>query len=521
MCLKRIFASLLCVAMLITGFASCNVKDKFKDTIGDIQKTEPDPGIDKIGYTLPYLRTDSLHPYECESDTNRNLTVLIYDSLVRITDEFRVEMLIAHSFEKDGKIITVNLKSGVKFTDGSDVTADDVVYSFNLAKQSDYYADYLRNITDAEASGSSAVIFRLRDDNPHEVNNLIFPIVQKDSDKDSDSSDSYSAELPLGSGRYSIKEDESGKKTLTVNKQRLDGYHPKYNNIGLKDITEAASVPNLFSFGEVDFYTESFSSGTYKRFTGESGEFETTNFTYLGINSSTKVLNESNVRRAIALLINRPDLASVSFAGFGVATTTPFHPSFHGLEGCTLPPIKHDTKAAIGLLEDAGYDIVSEIGIRYAPEKGKLEISLLVNKDNSFKLAIARNIQQALAEADIRVVLKEYSYAKYVSAVEAGAYDLYIGEARLSNSFDLSVFFTEGGVLGYGIDAECESAKDYHSYENGDKTMQEFLDTFADELPFIPLAYRKGLTVRSEKIKTKNTTIVSDYYFNIDEWTVE
>ena len=76
-------------------------------------------------------------------------------------------------------------------------------------------------------------------------------------------------------------------------------------------------------------------------------------------------------------------------------------------------------------------------------------------------------------------------------------------------------------MLGYGIDAECESAKNYHSYENGDKTMQEFLDTFADELPFIPLAYRKGLTVRSEKIKTKNTTIVSDYYFNIDEWTVE
>lgn len=519
MSLKRILASLLCVAVLITSFTSCNVKDKFKDTIGDVQKTEPDPGIDSIGYTLPYLRTDSLHPYECESDTNRNLSALIYDSLVRVTDEFRAEMLVAHSFEQEGKTITVNLKSGIKFTDGSAVTADDVVYSFGLAKRSNGYSEYLKNISDATASGST-VIFKLYNHNPNEVNNLTFPIIKQGSDKDSDSSDSYSAEIPVGSGRYSIKE-ENGIKTLTVNKQRLGGYHPKYNNIGLKDITEVASIPNLFSLGEIDFYTESFSGGVYKRFTGESGEFETTNFTYLGINSNTKVLRESNVRRAIALLINRTELASVSFAGFGVAASTPFHPSFYGLEGCTLPPIKHDTKAAIGLLEEAGYDIVSEIGIRYAPEKGKLEITLLVNKDNSFKLAIARNIQQALAEADIRVILKEYSYSKYVSAVEAGAYDLYIGEGRLSNSFDLSVFFAEGGALGYGIDAECESAKDYHSYENGDKTMQEFLDTFSDDLPFIPLAYRKGLTVRSEKIKTKNTTIVSDYYFNINEWTVE
>ncbi|MBR6531210.1 MAG: hypothetical protein IKT61_01760 [Clostridia bacterium] len=519
MVLKRIFASLLCVAMLITCFAGCDVKDKVKDTIGEIQTNKPDPGIDEISYTLPYLRTDSLHPYKCESETNRNLSVLIYDALFCVTNEYRAEAQIADSYELDGKKLTVSLKA-VTFSDGANVTADDVVYSFGLAKSSNYYSTYLKNIDEADASSGDTVVFELKIENPFEVNNLIFPILKKDSDRDSDSSDNYSAEIPLGSGRYSIKED-NGRKTLTVNKTRLGGYHPKYNNIGLKDITEVSSVPNLFSLGEIDFYTESFADGIYKRYTGESGEFETTNFTYLGINANTKVLNESKVRRAIALLINRTDLASVSFAGFGVATSTPFHPSFYGLDGCTLPPIKFDKNAAIGLLEEAGYDIVSEIGIRYSPNKGKLELRLLVNKDNSFKLAMARNIQQALALADIRVVLKEYSYSKYVAAVKAGAYDLYIGEAKLSNSFDLSVFFAENGSLSYGIDTECESATDYHAFERSEKTMQEFLDTFADDLPFIPLAYRKGLTVRSEKIKTANTTIVSDYYLNIDEWTVE
>ncbi|MBQ8575136.1 MAG: ABC transporter substrate-binding protein [Clostridia bacterium] len=519
-CAKRILTLLLCVIMIIGCFAGCDVTDKVKDTIGEIQKTEPDPGIDEVGYTLPYLRTDSLDPYECESETNRNISVLLYDALFSVNNEYRAESQIAHNYELDGKTLTVGLKADVTFTDGTAITAEDVVYSFVLAKNSSYYSAYLKNIAEANESGNGTVVFELKSENPYEVNNLIFPIIKKDSDKDSDSSDDYSADIPVGSGRYLIKE-ENGTKVLTVNKQRLDGYHPKYNNIGLKDITEVSSIPNLFSLNEIDFYTDSFSDGVYKRYSGESGDFETTNFTYLGINSNTKVLQESKVRRAIALLINRPDLASVSFAGFGTATSTPFNPSFYELEGCTLPPIKYDKNSAIELLEEAGYDIVSEIGIRYSPEKGKLELRLLVNKDNSFKLAMARNIQQSLAQADIRVVLKEYSYSKYVSAVESGAYDLYIGEAKLSNSFDLSIFFAEKGTLGYGIDPECESATDYKSFENGEKTMQEFLDTFADDLPFIPLAYRKGLTVRNEKITTQAKTIVSDYYFNIDEWAVE
>ncbi len=517
--IKRILALLALVSLLLTCFAGCDSPDEIIDSLAEINQTEPDPGIDEVSYTLPYLRTDSLNPYKCEEETNRNLTALMYDPLFNVTDEFQTKEVIADSYVLSEDSITVKLKSGLTFTDGSAVTHEDVVYSFNLAKESKFYSAYLKNITVANESGADSVIFTLKSANPYEAANLIFPIIKKFSDKDTESSDDYSATIPVGSGRYVIAEKD-GAKVLSANKTRLGSYHPKYNNIGLKDITEVASIPNLFSLGEVDFYTESFADGVYKRYSGESATYETTNFTYLGINSSCKVLNESKVRRALALLINRPDLASVSFAGFASATSTPFNSSFYALEGCTLPPIKFDKNAAVGLLEDAGYNIVSELGIRYSPDKGKLEIRLLVNKDNSFKLAMARNIQQALAEADIRVVLKEYSYANYVSAVQSGAYDIYIGEAKLSNSFDLSVFFAENGALNYGIDPECESATDYVKLENGEIKMQEFLDTFADDLPFIPLAYRKGLTVRSDKLKTKSETVVNDYYFNIDEWTV-
>lgn len=519
---NRILALFMCLVLITGVFTGCQSIQAMLDAIPESTKETVDPGIDEVGYTLPYIRTDSLNPYECEDENNRNICNLLYDPLYSVSNSFKATGIIADSssFSDSKKKLTVTVKTDVKFTDGSNITASDVVYSFVLAKNNNFYSAYLKNISDASVIDSSKVAFTLRTANPYEANNLIFPIIKKNSDQDNTHSDEYSSNLPIGSGRYTVKE-ENGIKTLVVNKNRLGSYHPEYNLIGLKDITEVSSIPNLFELNEIDFYTESFSDGAYKRYTGESSTFETTNFTFLGINSKCSVLNESAVRRAIALLINRPDLMSVSCAGFAVATQTPFHPSFFALEGCTLPPIKYDKQAAITLLEEAGYNIVSDSGIRYSPEKGKLELRLVVNKNNSFKLAMARSIQQALAEADIVVVLKEYSYNGYVNAVDSGSWDLYIGETKLSNSFNLNVFFAENGNVGYGIDTESETAESYRQLMKGEATMQDFLDSFADGLPFIPLGYRKGMTVRNPKIKTKVTTIVNDYLANINEWTVE
>ncbi len=516
---KKITAALMCLALIIGCFSACGKPEDSTEALAQTDPAAVETAIDTISYTLPYLRTDSLNPYKCVEETNRNLCTLLYDSLFSVNNSFKAVGVIAESYTTGTKSITVTIKSGISFTDGTAITADDIIYSYNLAKKSEYYSDYLKNISTAYKDDSGKIVFTLKSANPYEVANLTFPIIKNGSDNVGSSSDDYSAALPVGSGRYILKE-ANDVKSLTANKSRLGSYQPKYNNIGLKDITDVSSLPTLFSLGEIDFYTESFSQGEYKRYTGAGAAYETTNFTYLGINSQCYVLNESKVRRAIALLINRTDLASVSFSGFATATSTPFHPSFYGLDSCTLPPMKFDQASAIELLNEAGFHSISEDGVRYSEQKGRLSISLLVNKENSFKLAMARSIQQALAEADITVRLKEYTYSEYVQAVEEGAYDLYIGEAKLLNNFDLTAFFSEDGGLSYGIDPECKSAADYAKLESGEIKMQSFLDTFADDLPFIPLAYRKGLTVRSNKMTTASKTIVSDYYFNINEWTV-
>lgn len=513
---KRIAALILCTVMVLSLFG-CKAKDQVMETINEMNKTEPDPGIDKAGYVLPYLRSDSLDPYEAESELNLAFATLLYDALFSVSDDFKVTPLIAQSYKADGDKITVKLKN-VKFYDKSAVTADDVVRSFVLAKKSGFYSQYLSNLSDASSTDASTVVFTMKNKNPYEVSNLIFPII-KANRGESEEDSGYSADISVGSGRY-ILSDEDGKKILKVNKSRLGGYHPKYNKIGLRDITEPSSVPTLFSLSELDFYTESFSDGQFKKITGNTAKINTTKFTYLGVNNYRRALSDNRVRRAIALLLDREDIAGVAYGGYGVATVTPFSADFYAVKDCTVPSLRQNKNAAIELLEEAGYNEISGTGIRYG-NNTSLEFGLAVNRENKFRLAMARNIQQALSKANIRVNIRELSYSSYVNDIEEGYFDLYIGETLLPNSMDLSPFFNIDGALSFGINEESKSISAYNSFESGEYTMQEFLDVFCDELPFIPVAYRQGVAVSSEGIKTKIKTSTGDWFSNIDEWTAE
>ena len=307
---------------------------------------------------------------------------------------------------------------------------------------------------------------------------------------------------------------------MQYNAQRLGGYTPTYAKIGLADVADTESLQSLFNLQRIDFYCDSFSDGKYAKFSKISSKVELTNFVYLGVNSDSSVLSEPKVRRAIALALDRSVLVSDSFAGCAVATSLPFHPSFYKLKNCTVPTLKNKTDSAVELLESVGYSKIGDTGARYSGDKS-LNVTLLVNSENDFRRSLARGIQQSLAKIGILVTIREYSYSDYISAVENESFDIYIGETELSNSFNLSKFFSEDGGLKYGINQKSKSANTYSDYIGGDAEIQQFIDAFSDDLPFIPIAFRQGIAVKSDNIKTDIVTHPNDGFANINEWTAQ
>lgn len=79
---------------------------------------------------------------------------------------------------------------------------------------------------------------------------------------------------------------------------------------------------------------------------------------------------------------------------------------------------------------------------------------------------------------------------------------MYLGEVKLDGSMDISRFFMDGTKFSAGINKSEKAATEYFRYRAGEISEKEYYEVFAEEYPFVPVAFRTGYTVLSEDIKT-------------------
>ena len=79
----------------------------------------------------------SLDPHEQLSAGTLQMSHMVFDPLVRYTQEFDFEPRLAESWKRvDATTFRFNLRKGVKFHSGNELTADDVVWTFDRLKDS-------------------------------------------------------------------------------------------------------------------------------------------------------------------------------------------------------------------------------------------------------------------------------------------------------------------------------------------------------------------------------------------------
>jgi len=77
-----------------------------------------------------------INPLLAQKDVDRDLTMLIYSGLLRLTEDGDLQNDLAETYEinEDGTIYTVTLKENLTFHDGMPLTSDDVIYTVALAQ---------------------------------------------------------------------------------------------------------------------------------------------------------------------------------------------------------------------------------------------------------------------------------------------------------------------------------------------------------------------------------------------------
>ena len=440
---------------------------------------------------LGYDSSTSLNPFYVTSNLNYYLLPLMYQSLYKVDSLYSPYEELATGAVIDGVTVTVTVRDDILFSDGTSLSATDVLYSFTLASDSDLYEENLENIISAEANGNT-IIFTLENEDPYVLNILDFPIVKNGTA-------SSSSDVPTGSGAYKISGD-----SLVYNSY-YNGSVPQIGTIELYAVQDSSTFSFLLENGSVDAVFDDLSTGAYSGSSSSSCTVTLNNLVFIGLNSSNSALSLPAVRRAISYAVNRTEIADNAFSGFAQEAYTPFNPSWIEYFNCDYDETELylDYTTASSLLSSSGYSVCY--------------LTLIVNESSTFKVNAAESIAESLAEANIIVTIEELNTSEYAAALESGDYDMYIGEIKFPDNMDLSALFSTSSVA-YGISSSSESIEAYEQYEAGEISMEEFIEIFSADMPIVPLCYRYGVFLYSRSILTAVESTYDNVFSNITSW---
>ena len=136
----RILALIMCMAFVL---AACGNSDTGSNETGSNETSNKESTADNSGETNTSKQSElnvaiaanppSLDPPTINSNIVGGIGIHVYESLFAMDENYEPKPVLAESYEisEDGLVYTIKLRQGVKFHNGQEMTADDVVASMN------------------------------------------------------------------------------------------------------------------------------------------------------------------------------------------------------------------------------------------------------------------------------------------------------------------------------------------------------------------------------------------------------
>lgn len=529
--MKKILIILLAISVLFTA-AGCDVIDRIKDTLASEQENidETDAELSEAetssSINVGVLDFDTFNPLTTESETVREAMQLIYEPLFELDQQMHIVPVLAEDYalSPDGRTVSINLKTGIKWHDGSDFNAYDAAYTIkNIRNGATTYTDLLSNVSDYKITGDYSIEFTLKSPVPNFAALLTFPIVKYQT-----AMNKSSTYTPIGTGPFKF----DGK--LSTDKMQLSAYEeyrdgrPAIDNAYIVFIPDFDKYHSMFEASEIDVITSNVVDLTQYMPKGgvTINKFVTNKLTFLGYNFLTNALWGNETRIGLSQLIDKDDIISSVIYSHGLPVDVPINPSSY-LYSTDKTVFNADEISARDHIANDGW-IVNSYG-KYERvvnnQKQTLELRLLTNGESAEKVGIANKIAEYFEKVGIEVVIEAESYDRYIKKIEEKDFDMFIGEIELSSNMDLSPL--------------VKSSWNYFTYQNPDvdtliaqlgmtanEEEQKLLfaqlaDIMLQDMPFVPLYYREGSVLSGSKIKSGIEPSVSTFYRNCEQWSIK
>jgi peptide/nickel transport system substrate-binding protein len=419
---------------------------------------------------------DSLNPFIIKGVTPPGVREYVYESLMaRSGDEpFSLYGLIAQSVEvpEDRSSITFHLRPEARFSDGTPITPDDVLFSHQILKEKGwpYHRSHYGKVAVAEKLGPHSVRFTFATSGDREMPLILglMPVLPKHL-MTSESFDRTTLEAPVGSGPYRVERIDPGRsvtyrrnpdwwaRDLPVTRGRFN-----FDEIRVEHFRDASSLFEAFKAGEIHVRAEDDPGRWVEGYRFPAAiagrvirrEFETglpAGMTALVFNTRRPIFEDARVRRAFMLMFDGAWINRSLFNGSYQRTQSFFERSAlssHGrpadererallapfadyvkpevldgtysVPGATPAGSNRDSlRSAFLLLKDAGYEVKDG---RLVKNGVPLSFEMLAQtrQQERLMLSYARNLERLGIAARIRQV----DTAQYWSRLKTYDFDM-------------------------------------------------------------------------------------------------
>ena len=461
-------------------------------------------GIEKhFSIGIQSTKTLAIRPFEAVERDMLSVYNAVYESLILIDDAYMPQGSLAESWEEtnSGKNWTFTLRPDIHFSDGTPVTAYDVVASANyiLDKANDenitdhgFYSNlayFVKNIT---AKDERTVVIRTKRPYYGILYEMTFPIVPESQ---------VSSDNPIGSGPYVITDFNLLSKTiyLNANENWWKG-KPSIREIIVTLYESKQQVIQGYEYGQDDIiFTRATAGSQYK--TGAktiSTSYRTNQLECLYMNNASSELT-LNARKAIRYAIDRQKIINSIYSGMAVQTNFPFYPGTWLYNDSLDFQYSMNLDEARRLLAEDGWEDYDENNfLDRQDSEGKqqnlhLRFYVYEEPDNDVRLETANMIAEQLAQIGIDCKVEAMSMANMKEKLRAGSFDLALVAFSMDICPDPGFMLMRGNTGNYNrykssrMTELCEQYRSQTSQEALREKAMEIQSLFTEDCPFLCL----------------------------------
>ncbi len=525
---KYIFFIFITVIVIFTIY-TINNKEKNKEQ-NNAQDTanQEETKVEQV-LNLGIAGFDTMNPILSNNKYVQKISKLIYQPLISINNNYELEDCIASEWAKTSETTyVIKLKENVRWSNGGNCTAEDVLYTIDRLKEitsSNIYIYNVQYIIQAEIIDTYTIRITLSKEIPFFEYNLNFPIMCKKYYGEENFRESEKSKMPIGTGEYVISEIQDSKIILTKSENfwnKPKDEETQIETIKINLYSSVGEMYNDFKLGKLDLINTS--NVNIEDYIGTIGynkvEDVGREHDYLAFNMESKVLSNLEVRQAINYTIDKNAIIASIYNGKYTVSDFPL-PNINWLYQGNSEN-KSDPEKAKQILQENGWEFKYNYWQKYVNYyTRKLNFRLVVNSSNQTRVRVAEMIKQQLEAIGIKVTIVQANDNQYNNYKTYRNYDMILGGTYIGTNPDVERYFGDGNLANFHNEEAKTIINELRNITDKEILKEKYkrlYQIYTEEIPYISLYHSYEITAYSKSLAGSISANWYNMFYSINNW---